>query len=564
MVKEDYDDQFKNLSLRALKQINKLEAIRNDRLRFVQDHHTNTRGERMTLDNCPHIHALYDSAAAVIIVMGSVQSYKSEWLIIDHFAAAFNGLNVFFVLPKFDMRNAYVQNRINKRVNEVREYKKIIGNGFFDSIQLKDFGKGTVKYVGSNVPADFTEFPGDILYVEEVDQCDKKNVEMALDRLRASDYQFKRYLANPSIKGEGIHAFFLKSNQKEWYIPCTKCGEFAELDWFDTIVEEVLDKSGNIVDYILRDKEWKPGIRRDVHCMCPKEGCGGVLERGSNDGKWVAQNPESDIDGFHISMMCSPINAIAEMWEKFREALNDPGVLKLFYNSYLGLPFDAAGNKVTEAMLERCVKDDHEFLIRPNCAYIPEDESYEPCSMGIDVGQTCDVRISQPGARGVRKLVYSGKISAHRMDEVHELIERYNVEVAVIDAGPELMLSLDFQDNADCQVWLCRYGAEGGERGRKFNTSDYVINIDRTEALDRTYGCIRRQKVILPHNFKAILSGQMVDEMCGPVRQITEDARGNPKYEWTKCTDHQRHADVYDFLAAEVMGDSIIGDIDIG
>jgi len=198
---------FKDFDDRQIKALNMMIKIRNARITFAKDHHMNTKGERMDFAHYPHIRPLYDSIAFDMVLMGSVQSFKSEWAVIDHFAASYCGLSVFYVLPKFETRTTYVQNRINRCVENVPEYKKIIGAGFFDSVAMKNFGKGVVKYVGSNVLADMKEFPADILYVEEVDQCDASNIEFALDRMRASAYQFRRYLGNPTNKGVGIHKY---------------------------------------------------------------------------------------------------------------------------------------------------------------------------------------------------------------------------------------------------------------------------------------------------------------------------------------------------------------------
>jgi hypothetical protein len=552
---------FEGFDDRQLRSMSKMMAIRETRLRFALDHHVNTRGERMDFAHYPHIKALYNSMAFEIVLMGSVQSFKSEWSVIDHFAAAFNGLSVFFVLPKFETRNTYVQNRINRCVENVAEYKKIIGSGFFDSVAMKNFGKGVVKYVGSNVLSDFKEFPADMIYVEEVDQCDAKNVDFALDRIRASHYQFKRYLGNPTNKDVGIHKFYLRSDQREWEVPCLKCGEYAEADWFTTVVEEVTDNSGNIVNYVLRDKDWAPGCRRDILMICPK--CGGQLDRISQKGRWVARNPLASMEGYHISQLCSPINPISGMWERFQRGLNDPGLLQQFFNSDLGLPYNAAGNRVTDTVLDRCVDPNYEVAIRPNMGHHRDDACDGPCSMGIDVGQTLDVRISKAEPKGRRRLVFSGKIRALDIDILHELIERYNVEKCVIDAGPELMLATDFQESAQCEVWLCRYGQEGGDKRRQFNTQDRILTIDRTEALDRSYSQLRTRKLILPVNYRDILDGQFVEEMCMPVRNIVEDSKGNSKYEWTKGKDHQRHADTYDMLAAWLMQESIIDDVSV-
>jgi hypothetical protein len=550
---------FENKDLEAL---DKLLEIRDVRLDFATNYHVNTRGEAMDFAHYPHIVQLYNTTAAEIVLMGSVQSFKSEFSIIDHFAAAYVGLSIFFVLPKFEMRTTYVQNRINRCVESVPHYKKIIGNGFFDSVAMKNFGRGVVKYVGSNVLSDFKEFPADMMVVEEVDGCSPENVEFALDRLRASKYQFKRYLGNPRVRGKGIHKYFLRSNQQEWYAPCLQCGKKHELDWFNTVVQDITDKNGNIVDYQLRDEKWIPGCRRDINCICPD--CGGVIERASQNGEWIAKHPENMMEGMHISMLCSTLNSVSGMYDRFRRALNDPGLYKQFFNSDLGLPYNAAGNRVTETVLDRCVDEDFEVKILPDRAHVASDSSPGPCSMGIDVGSNLDVRISKLDARGGRRLVFVGKIRSHNVYELHELIERYNVEKAVMDSGPEYALAQDFQDDSTCDTWLCHYGAEGGDRRRTFNIHDRVITIDRTEALDRSYAHLRMKKVVLPKNYSAILKGEFSAEMCLPVRQVTEDKKGNSRYEWTKGKDHQRHADTYDMLAADLLKDAVLDDVSFG
>lgn len=261
---------------REVEVMEKLLQIRNCRQNFALNHHQNTRGERMDFTHYPHIRELYNSVARVIVLQGSVQSFKSEWAVVDQLSCAHAGLSVFFVLPKYEMRTTYVQNRINRPCETVGEYKRIVGESFFDSVAIKSFGKGVIKYVGSNVLADFKEFPADCIFVEEVDECDQENVEYALDRLRASKYQFRRYLGNPKLKGKGINAFFEESDQREWTVPCKSCGAFHELDWFEVVVRDITDADGNVVDYVLRDEDWEVGCGRDIRCICPD--CGGELD----------------------------------------------------------------------------------------------------------------------------------------------------------------------------------------------------------------------------------------------------------------------------------------------
>jgi len=567
MVSMDFDVLSEAFdSERELRAMKKLLEVRDTRVRFAVEHHCNTRGERMDFAAYPHIRALYNSLAPELALMGSVQSMKSEWAVIDHFAMAFNGLSIFYVLPKFDMRTTYVQNRVNRAVENSPEYKRIVRSGFFDSVALKNFGRGSIKYVGSNVLADFKEFPADVLIVEEVDECDADNVEYALDRLRASHFQFKRYLGNPKLKGRGIHQFYEQSDQREWYVPCLKCGNFHILDWFETVVEAIHDKSGQVLNYVLRDKDWEPGGRRDIQCVCPD--CGGPLEHASQRGDWRPTNPGGRMEGYHLSMLCSPINSIAGMWMRFQRALDDPLRLQQFYNSDLGLPYSALGNKVTSELLDDCAEIDgvtpFAFQIDGDgCGHIEGDRHPGPCSMGVDVGGNFDVRISHVHPRGQREAVFIGKVR-NNLEELIDLIHRYNVEKVVIDAMPEITLVQDFQDMAPCDVWLCQYAREGKDGRRTYDVRDRIIRADRTEALDRGFAHLRRKINYLPTNYESVLGGSYAKEMCGPVREVVEDDKGNAKYEWSKCTDHQRHADAYDIFASDLVNESIIDDVSFG
>lgn len=559
-------ESLREIKDRDLLVLEKLLQVKEARLNFALKHHRNTHDEPMDFDHFPHIRDLYNSTAREMVLMGSVQSFKSEFIVIDHLACAYVGLSVFFVVPKYEMRNTYVQNRVDRCVQNVKEYKRIMGAGFFDSMAIKSFGKGVIKYVGSNVVSDFKEFPADVIVVEEVDECNLDNIEYAMDRLRASKYQFKRYLANPRIKNRGIHEMFMRSDQREWEIPCSKCGEFHETDWFTVVVEEIVDAEGNVIDFKLRDDEWAEGCKRDIDMICPT--CGGALERSSALGHWVPGNPSSQVEGYHLSMLCNMINPIAGMWDRFSRAITDPGLMQRFFNSDLGLPFDAIGNKVTPTMLDNCTMPGdgaYNFVVHSDCAHVKGNSHPGPCSMGVDVGATLDVRISYLRSRGERQAVYVGKVRS--VDDIYDLIQLYNVEKAVMDSMPEITLAADFQLGAGelgCEAWLCRYAKEGSDRRRTYDLINRIINADRTEVLDRSFAQIRLKKNLLPNNYHAILGGVYTAEMTTPIRKIVEDVAGNPRYEWSKGKDHQRHADTYDMLAAMIMMETTIDDISIG
>ena len=126
-----------------------------------------------------------------VAIRKSVQNGISETFIVSHLEEADRGLAILYVLPKSDLRNIFVQNRINKLMKMVPFYKEKIKGaiGEADSVIFKGFGKGVCKYVDSNSQSNFVEYPADALYIDEVDQCNQKNLAMAPDRLESSEYK---------------------------------------------------------------------------------------------------------------------------------------------------------------------------------------------------------------------------------------------------------------------------------------------------------------------------------------------------------------------------------------
>lgn len=488
-----------------------------------------------------------------------VVTHNSEFLIIDHFAMAKCGLSILFVLPKYDLRNRFVQNRINKCVERIPEYSKIMGSGFFDSVQLKYFGGGTINYVGSNVEKDFYEIPTNCAIVDEYDNCHQENLRFVADRMSAATnlYPFIRWAGNPRFSNLGINQKFNESDKREWSVPCEKCGTINQLDWFKHVVDCVRDKMGNILSYELRDRDWKSGDKRDIYMLC--ESCGNPINRFSPQGLWIPTNPDGTYEGYHISKLFTRQASMVSMWKDFVKSTSNPSLMDWFYMSILGIPPSSQGNRVTPEIMAASARA-KEFILAGNEAYVSEKVPGS-CTMGIDVGSFLDVRISRVLA-GKRVAVYLGRVNTQ--DEIYELMKRYNVEYAVIDCGPELHLVDEIQNSAPCSVWRCRFNsAEGKIQNISYDTSNMEIKVDRTFIMDRALAQLRRGKNILPKNYDSIFGGDYLKQMTNSVRERVLDPSGNERYEWLKTEDHHWLADCYDLLAADFMVDGTLTDIEV-
>ena len=88
-----------------------------------------------------------------MVVEKAVQVGLSELFIIQsHIEAGERGMTVMYVLPKYEMRNRFVNNRIYKAHNRVGYYQDLLkaSNSKVHRTSLMHFGSGTLIYVGSS------------------------------------------------------------------------------------------------------------------------------------------------------------------------------------------------------------------------------------------------------------------------------------------------------------------------------------------------------------------------------------------------------------------------------
>jgi hypothetical protein len=511
-------------------------------------------GQPLDFSQAHYIKGLYNSLAPEIIVIGGTQVMKTEWLLIDHLAMAYEGFPVFFVLRNGEARDAYVHGRINSVLDAVDLYRKVKKDAVFNRVDIKRFNKGNIKYVGSNVESEFREYPAAGIYVDELNDCNWDNVKFGFSRLDGNIYKFKRFVSNSKTKESPAEVMFEQSTKQHWKVPCLGCGNLNELDWFKTVVKPIEDSNGNTVDYVLRDTEWRIGCGRDIVCVCPK--CGGALQRLSDKGFWIPENPGAQMEGFHIPTLCSFMASTSELWREFQPAINDPHEMQRFFIRRLALPYAAVGSKVNSNIMDRC-KGTYDFIIHPDRAFIAGDSHPGPCSMGVDVNsEQLDVRISEVLNGNRRKAVFIGKISTRNIEELNTLIDKYNVEKVCIDIQPEQALVTEFQEQCRVDVWLVKLGKSGLTKEESRNYNRRIISPNRTEVLDRTYAQIQTGKNILPANYMDIFNGLYYDEMSSPVREMRLDINGNAFHVWeSNGRDHQRFADAYDYLAAKMMSE---------
>ncbi len=305
------------------------------RLFFAKYHHRNVHGKQMEFgDRYRFLIPLYKGILKDDVYEKAVQCFVSEMLIVTALEAAEKGLRVLYVMPNMDLRGKFVKDRLDRLLKIVPYYSRCIKEalGSADAIGMKHFGRGLLNFVGSNSPAEFTSFPADVLIIDEVDKCDQKNLEMAPDRLDASDYKYDVRCGNPSIENWGIDASFKLSTQSFWYMKCSHCNKRQTPDFFKNVVDQISEYRFEIIK----------GDKHNPLFVCKK--CKREMDR-LGKGQWIEQF-KKDKRGKRISQLFSSNVPLKSLVDTFFKSIGNPIKTQLFYNSKLGLPFSSSGSKI--------------------------------------------------------------------------------------------------------------------------------------------------------------------------------------------------------------------------
>lgn len=205
------------------------------------------------------------------------------------------------------------------------------------TIRMKHYPGGYLALVGANSPTGLASRPIRVLLCDEIDRYTptKEGDPLKLAMQRTTNFHNRKIImvSTPTIKeASPIETWYLKSDQREYYIPCPHCGH--EHIWKWEYVKWDKDTEGNALPMTAR-------------MVCPE--CQEVI-RGAykpdpallSKGRWKPTNTESRIKGYHINSLCSPWVNLYALVEEFTQAVKsrDKAGLMEFVNLKLGEAWD--------------------------------------------------------------------------------------------------------------------------------------------------------------------------------------------------------------------------------
>lgn len=343
---------------------------------------------RWRTEKAPHqremMNAISDIKIKKVVVMSSAQIGKTEGPILNTigYFMHYDPAPVLVMQPTIQMAEAFSKDRLSKMLQDTPILSGLVNDRARNSgntILQKIFPGGHITMVGANSPSSLASRPIQILLADEVDRypatagSEGDPLFLASERLTTFWNSKEVYVSTPTIKDASrIEIEYLHSSRGEWNVPCPECGALQPLEW------------GNIV------------FDRDdltvIHYACRE--CGtispeAVWKRKFSEGKYIHEDPENPIKGFHLNALGSTLAKWQDIVEKFLLANDEKKKgniepLKAWTNTKMGQTWEEEGEQVKdEELMKR--RERYNSEVPPEVMYLTAGVDTQDDRLEIEV-----------------------------------------------------------------------------------------------------------------------------------------------------------------------------------
>ena len=252
---------------------------------------------------------------------------------------------VMLIQPTVDLAKRNSHLRIEPLIQESpRLLDKVASPRAKDStntVLQKDFEGGTLVMTGANSAAGLRSMPARFLMCDEIDAYPKDvdgegdPVSLVMARSRTFSRRKAFLVSTPTIDGASrIDDEWEASDKRLYFVPCPHCSHYQTLKW--------------------PNLQWPEGKPQEASYYC--EDCGAEISEKHKTkmllkGKWISQQPNSDVVGFHLNSLYSPVGwyswgemaADYETAKKQQEQDKKSELMKTFINTALGETYKEPG-----------------------------------------------------------------------------------------------------------------------------------------------------------------------------------------------------------------------------
>ncbi len=470
---------------------------------------------------------------AVKIIMKGTQGTFTEGEVLNTLHGMIYGYyptGVYYLFPNKDKVSEFSKSRFKPLIQDNPE---TIGQYVrdTDSATLKRIGSGFLFFRSGRLPQDIQGEmktspaikgdPADHAVHDEYDEMHAKIDEFVDGRLAKSPIHTKSYLANPTIPDYGIDQKFQRSSQEYWHTRCEHCKRYTCFDLED-----------NFPDLFQRQSDGSV-IRICSHCK------GGM--RDLRWGEWVpARQSEKDVIGFTIGHPSYPwinLKGLLDAWE-------DPETDRAnFIRLRRGRAYIEAENRLSIAEVYACCGTDGISSCDPG-----------PCFMGVDQGgidqDLFHIDIGKKLSNLHGKIVHL--TTEKGWSELDRLMKVFNIRRCVIDGLPNQDDARKFAHRWPGKVFLS-YFSETQKGNYKWDEGAYLVNSNRTEAMDASHKELAEKLIVLPKRCQVV--EKFAKHCHATAKKLVEDEKtGSKRYIYIPKLggpDHFRLAQCYETMARQ-------------
>jgi phage terminase large subunit GpA-like protein len=289
--------------------------------------------------------AISDTKTEKVVVKCAAQMGKTNVSVLNPlgYYITYDPCPIMVVQPTIQMAQSFSLKRITPMLRDTPCLRKKI---VFDKprnsenkILEKSFPGGYVVISGANSAPSLKSRPIRVLLVDETDEMPEDldgqgdPIELAIVRTNAFPDRKIVLSSTPTIKGHSkIETAYDDSTRERWMHKCPKCGEWSQFIW--TRLDFAKLKMGcPYCDEFFSRSEWEEG-----------------------GGKWIAENPEHVVRGFHVNALDSQMTweTLISKWVIAQQLAKkgDYTKLKSFINTILAEEWEVRGEILESHALE--------------------------------------------------------------------------------------------------------------------------------------------------------------------------------------------------------------------
>jgi len=495
----------------------------------------------------PWCRGLHDSKATWNVSMKSAQAGFTEVGInLALYTIDVLKRNVLYVLPTMGDASDFSKSRFNAALRLSPYLKRLFTDA--NNVGLKMAGNTSLYIRGSRGDANLKSIPVSVLILDELDEMDQSQIELALQRLRGQPTKTVWYISTPTIPGHGVSLEYNKTTQEHFRFKCPGCNKMDEFSF---------PKSLKICGEDMNDPDCYKSYYQCTMCGYKYNHFTddiGVVQQPDkmitlcNTGIWdpTVKNTDPDRRGFKINQLYSATVSPAEIVIDYFKSLTNSFAKQEFHKSILGEPFVGEQSQVTDEMIAKCIKQYSTGQL------VPQPRENRMITMGIDRGTWCNYVVCEwfypefcidLNTAAECRVLDAGAF--HEEDfEVYpdRLMHQWQVRACMVDMDPGPQEARRFARRFPGHVWLNRY--RQGRSGKEMTIDDDgsyapVATVDRTNWLDVCLGRFFSGRIELPYD----LPRGFGEHVKALVRTYEEDNVGNPIAVYKNYgPDHYGHA----------------------